>query len=661
MKKVVLLAFVLVLLSTAAVVGFIRPAVAQGTIYIRADGSVEGTDKIQRIGDVYTFTDNIYDSIVVEKDNIVVDGAGYTLQGTGTGTGVYLSGRSKVTIKNVEIKAFGWGIRLVSPSSDNIISGNNITNNEWSAISLEESSNNNTISGNNIATINYYAVDLYKSSHNCISGNNVTANGVLGIRLYESSNNNITGNNVISNEYGIHLWSYSNNNSICGNNITNNGKGISLESVHNNTFFGNNMINNDYGIWLWESSDNKFYHNNFIDNTQQVHDYSWDEPGLDPSINVWDDGYPSGGNYWSNYSGVDANADGIGDTPYVIDENNRDGYPLMSPWPPPEHELVASITAPSSLRLGGSSSLNATVTNEGLNDEVDVELSLLINGTVVDSATISLLQAGNSYTLTYLWTPTVEVTYNVTAFAHPVLGETSVENNQMSKFVTVSAAPTPPEVQVGIEAGDWIKCDYTVTGWPSGTPRPEWLKVEILSVEGTTATVRVTMHMSDGTEQSDTLSVDVVAGGGTFDTLFGFVIPANCTTGDSIIMGGDGFTFNVTIDGETTRSYAGAKRTVVYASFSQYGSQLTYYWDKETGVMVEASVTSGGITGTAKVTETNMWEAVPSPFWMQWWLWTIVAVVIVAVVGAVYFLKKRKPPTPTAPTLPTQKTNSLEQ
>jgi parallel beta-helix repeat protein len=166
--------------------------------------------------------------------------------------------------------------------------------------------------------------------------------------------------------------------------------------------------------------------------------------------------------------------------------------------------------------------------------------------------------------------------------------------------------PAKASGTVGVEAGDWIKYTYTISGWPSGTPYPEWLKVEFLSVEGTNATIRVTMRMSDGTEQSDTMTVDVAAGGGTFQGLSGFVIPANCTTGDSIYMTGYG---NVTIAGETTRTYAGATRTVVYASFSQYGTQLTYYWDKQTGVMVEASVTSGDMTGTAKATETNMWQA----------------------------------------------------
>jgi len=133
--------------------------------------------------------------------------------------------------------------------------------------------------------------------------------------------------------------------------------------------------------------------------------------------------YPSGGNYWSDYAGVDADGDGIGDPPYVIDENNTDRYPLISLWPP-EHDLTVSIIAATSLSLSDSLPLKATVTNQGSNDETNVELLLLINGSPLNSTIIPLLQAGDSYMLTYLWTPTDEGTYNITAYVQPVLGET---------------------------------------------------------------------------------------------------------------------------------------------------------------------------------------------------------------------------------------------
>jgi parallel beta-helix repeat protein len=212
---------------------------ASGTIYIRADGSIDPpTAPITTADNItYIFIDNVSsdaDGIVVERDNIVVDGAGYTVEGSGSGIGISLSGRSNVTVKNMIIKTFDYGINLQSSSSNNSISRNNITNNR----------------------------------------------------------------------YGIYLY--------------------------------------------FLSSYNSIFHNNFINNGQQV--YSLD------SVNVWDDGHPSGGNYWSDCIGVDVKSgpdqdlpgsDGIGDTPYVIDVNNRDRYPLMNPYgsPPPQtYSLVITAT-----------------------------------------------------------------------------------------------------------------------------------------------------------------------------------------------------------------------------------------------------------------------------------------------------------------------------
>ncbi len=187
---------------------------------------------------------------------------------------------------------------------------------------------------------------------------------------------------------------------------------------------------------------------------------------------------------------------------------------------------------------------------------------------------------------------------------------------------------------VGIKAGDWIKLTYNITGLPAGQPYVEWLKLEFLSFNGTIANVRATLHISDGTEYSDTGPVDVVSGS-EVPALAGIAISANRTTGDSVYIVGYG---NVTIEGEATRTYAGADRTVVYAGFSQNATQATYYWDKLTGVRVELSGTSpGGITATVKATETNMWGA--AAVGMPWWPWIIVAAAAVGIV--VFFVRRR--------------------
>jgi len=246
----------------------------------------------------------------------------------------------------------GGGVGLYESSNNNII-GNNITNNPAYGISLYQSSNNN-ISENNI-TNNAEGICLLNSSCNSIVGNNITNNGFLyppcemdGISLWESSNNTISRNNITNNGYGIVL-NDSSDNSIVGNNITNNVRGgIWLMYSSNNSIVGNNITNNEYGTWLYQSSNNKFYCNRFTNNTKQVSNQS-------PSFaNVWDDGYPSGGNSWSDYTGDDffrgpyqnvTGSDGIGDTPYIIDENNIDHYPRLGPCiPPTTYTLTITTT-----------------------------------------------------------------------------------------------------------------------------------------------------------------------------------------------------------------------------------------------------------------------------------------------------------------------------
>ncbi|UCE36279.1 MAG: right-handed parallel beta-helix repeat-containing protein, partial [Thermoplasmata archaeon] len=260
-------------------------------------------------------------------------------------------------------------------SYENSLTRNNISFNDESGIKLEYSERH-TIHDNNV-TNNKHGLYLYRLSHNnIITGNTISSNNYDGILLELSSNNKITGNDISDNLRGINLSFFSfpsSNNVILGNNISNNSLGIRLSSALNNAIMGNNITlnsldgirllsssdwhsiigntvfsNGNYGFYLNDSTNNSIYHNNIINNTNQAYDGT-------NNGNRWDDGYPSGGNYWSDfdessegaydeYNGEDQDklgSDGIvdngtigsgGKNPYVIDSNSQDNYPLIEPY-----------------------------------------------------------------------------------------------------------------------------------------------------------------------------------------------------------------------------------------------------------------------------------------------------------------------------------------
>lgn len=110
----------LLLASMLALAFNIKSAKAEwtGTVYIRADGSVDPQDApLQKNGNIYMLVGNISssaDAVVIEKDNIVIDGAGFALCGNRAyeSSGVNLTGGTNVTIKNILIDGFYYGIYL---------------------------------------------------------------------------------------------------------------------------------------------------------------------------------------------------------------------------------------------------------------------------------------------------------------------------------------------------------------------------------------------------------------------------------------------------------------------------------------------------------------------------------------------------------------------
>jgi parallel beta-helix repeat protein len=487
---------------------------ATSRIQINPDGTVEGTVKIQRNGDTYTFTDDIdvYPNrnrwkpngcLLVGKDNVIIDGAGHTLEGHGNPVGIYLRSMHNITVKNLKITGFptgissfycdasylhtsfqwpldrpasdlkienneistinpsdvidanwggwgGWGIHLDS-AQNTLISGNIIETpnptmglfvgdcqntvivdnkfvgcglqiqslsqsilvnnviddkpvvslrgvsdsiidyaeqiflynctrieirdftpraNYPRAIQLEETSDslitncrgNMGLTGSNNNTICDSApnsIILEGSNGNRISSNNITETG-QGLTVTASANNEIYGNRFSDCPSGIQLDNC-HYNKIYQNLLANHDNAIECEEVTNtqiysniisdcscalalgasrtNSFFQNNITDTDCGVSIsGGGGDNAFFHNNFFNvgtGASEQHKeflelmYGLDLPDIYSTNNSWDAGYPAGGNYWTNYNGTDENADGIGDTYYVVSEDYMDRYPLM--------------------------------------------------------------------------------------------------------------------------------------------------------------------------------------------------------------------------------------------------------------------------------------------------------------------------------------------
>jgi parallel beta-helix repeat protein len=311
-------------------------------------------------------------------------------------SGIYLACSDNNTLyrNNVTANTIG-GIWLDYSSDNNVLSGNSFTANDYDifisrssdnntlysndvtagwygGIYLTVSSDNNTLVDNSITTTSGYgdSITLDSSSdNNVLSGNKITGKPSGGISLGHSSSGNVlSGNNITGTNGGIDIYSSSDNNVLSGNNIAGNLDGIYVYDCSGNVLSGNNITASPgTGIILSSCSGNMIYHNNFVSNNRQTY--------IVGSTNGWDDGYPFGGNYWSDYSAVDqkngpfqnlTGSDGIGDAPYVIDSNNKDNYPLTYPWP--SHEVAITSAAPSKTVVVEGNDLNINVTVANLGD-----------------------------------------------------------------------------------------------------------------------------------------------------------------------------------------------------------------------------------------------------------------------------------------------------
>jgi len=175
------------------------------------------------------------------------------------------------------------------------------------------------------------------------------------------------------------------------------------------------------------------------------------------------------------------------------------------------------------------------------------------------------------------------------------------------------------EIVVGVKDGDWIEYRVTGTGNIPAEHDVTEAKIEILGVDGKTIDIQIASKFSDGREETinSTLNLETGQIGDSF------IIPANLSKGDTFLEQTEG---TITISGVEEKTYAGAKRTMVYATTSI----TEFSWDSSTGFLVEATSSYPDFTIITEAENTNIWQT------QTFGIDPIVPIVLVAaVIGAV--------------------------
>jgi parallel beta-helix repeat protein len=335
-RRVGLTITLIVLASTLYLTMTIFPEnVEANTLYVGGTGpgnytSIQSAIENASIGGtVYVFNGTYFEHININKtlslvgenkDTTNVDGDGNGDVINVTADWVNITG---FTVTNSGSDADDAGIQLYHVQNCRVV--NNTAS--WDRWGIYLDSSNNNLVSNNTALQNRRGIALSSSHNNTLVNNTLSPGNTEGIFLYDSTNNTILNNTFLENGYGIYFWSAQNN------------------IVIRNDFLSHSAI----GALLFNSDSNTIYHNNMIGNIVEAYD--------DSNTNQWDNGYPSGGNYWSNYTGLDSfsgpnqdqpGSDGKGDTAYIIDSDSQDWYPLMFPYglqpPKPPTILYANLT-----------------------------------------------------------------------------------------------------------------------------------------------------------------------------------------------------------------------------------------------------------------------------------------------------------------------------
>ncbi len=273
--------------------------------------------------------DNIQQYLVLERNYTTLDGGGHHVGGVygpllvQSGYTWIADGTTNITVANVVIDGQGMVFFSTVNSVFSYITLNNGTGSDVSG------------DGNIVANLTVN------------SGRGLSINGEDNL-VYGNHLNNCNYTFAENNPPPCGIAVSGSNNWVIGNFIVGtNGSAINLGTSADNIIFGNQIENNKVAVQTMaiytqiSAENNRIYNNNFVNNTQTYHDEK--VMAAPASVTIWD--HDTVGNYWSDYNGSDANGDGKGDTPYVIDADNQDHYPLMNPI---DTTSISNVPRPSS-------------------------------------------------------------------------------------------------------------------------------------------------------------------------------------------------------------------------------------------------------------------------------------------------------------------------
>ncbi len=237
------------------------------------------------------------------------------------------------TLQNIIIKADG----TVTPSDAPIVKYDNIyklTGDVYGTIRIMKS--NVVINGGGYTLSGPYngsQINVWSVGDGPNQSPELTAQYIIGVDLGAKTIEGVIIQNLNIKNFSIGSYLWTKNNTIANCRVSDSILGILL-SGSNTTVIYNYLTENQQGLFFGFNGVNEtipadiiVHHNSFEYNLIQINGCFCEEYPEDEEPHQWDDGRQ--GNYWSDYNGTDANGDGIGDTPYIIDEMNLDRYPLM--------------------------------------------------------------------------------------------------------------------------------------------------------------------------------------------------------------------------------------------------------------------------------------------------------------------------------------------